>query len=100
MSAKKTVEKLLTSAGITINGGNDFDPRILNEKLYSRVLRGGSMALGESYMDGWWDVKALDQFIYKILSSHIADKFLFSLPVLLSVAKAKIVNLETPARAF
>ncbi len=26
----------------------------------SEVLAGGSVALGESYMDGWWDCDALD----------------------------------------
>ena len=28
--------------------------------LPNRVLAGGSLALGESYMDEWWDCNALD----------------------------------------
>ncbi len=30
---------------------------VRNPALFGRVARGGSMALGESYMDGWWDVE-------------------------------------------
>lgn len=33
--------------------------RILHPEFFPRVLRGGSLALGESYMDGWWDVDDL-----------------------------------------
>ena len=59
MNAKKYIEKLLARAGIEINGPNDFDIQVFNEGLYFRIFWGGSLALGESYMDKWWDVKSL-----------------------------------------
>ena len=34
------------------------DPRV-----YARVLRGGSIGLGESYADGWWDTDELAEFL-------------------------------------
>ena len=34
------------------------DPRV-----YARVLRGGSIGLGESYADGWWDSYELAEFL-------------------------------------
>lgn len=100
MSAKKETEKLLQKAGITINGPNGFDIQIFNEKFYTRVLRDGSMALGESYMDGWWDAKNVDQFIYKILSASLGKKFTLSLSTLLTLLKFKLFNVGSFKKAF
>jgi len=100
MNAKKQVEKLLEIAGVKINGPNDFDPQVFNENLYKRVLSGGSLALGESYMDGWWDAKSLDRFFYKILSAHLDKKFVFSWLIILSFLKSFIFNLQKESRSF
>jgi cyclopropane-fatty-acyl-phospholipid synthase len=35
----------------------------------------GVLGLGEAYMDGWWDVKQLDQFICKVLLGGLKSKF-------------------------
>ncbi|HUD04187.1 MAG TPA: cyclopropane fatty acyl phospholipid synthase [Candidatus Paceibacterota bacterium] len=68
--AKEMITQLLSSAGVTVNGKSPGDIIIHNEQLYSRVLRGGSLALGESYMDGWWDCDAVDVFISKVLRTN------------------------------
>jgi cyclopropane-fatty-acyl-phospholipid synthase len=100
MSAKTHIEVLLKKAGITINGPNDFDIVVNDERLYGRVLAGGSLALGESYMDGWWDAKRLDQFFYKIFIANLYREASFSWPALLSYLKESIINLQSPSRAF
>ncbi len=53
--AKQAITKLAQYAGITINGEEPWDIKVHNENFYSALLRGGSLALGESYMQGWWD---------------------------------------------
>src|SRR3989344_439803 len=100
IEAKKQVEKLLERAGITINGSNDFDIQVLNEKLYQRILSGGSLALGESYMDGWWEVKALDQFFYHILRANLDKEFIFSWSAVVLFLKSLIFNLQSQSRSF
>lgn len=65
---KEIIRSLLKGTGIAINGNNAYDPQIHNENFYSRVLREGSLGLGESYMDGWWDCEKLDD------SSHNTEK--------------------------
>ena len=97
---KSQAEKLLQKAGIAINGNNDFDPQIYNEALYQQVLKGGSLALGEAYMEGWWDVKNLDELFYKMLMARLQEKFSFSWPMLVTYLKFKVFNLETPVKAF
>ena len=42
IDARKQIEKLLTLADIKINGANDFDIQVFDERLYRRVLGGGS----------------------------------------------------------
>ena len=73
-SSKTYITNLLNLADININGTNPWDIQIKNENFYQQILAGGSMAVGESYMDEWWDVPALDQFFYKIFSAHLDEK--------------------------
>ena len=84
--------------GKGINGKNDYDPQVHNEKLYSRILSDGSLGLGESYMDGWWDCKALDQFFFKLLSSKLDHKIITP-KMVMNVIKARIINLQDFSRS-
>jgi cyclopropane-fatty-acyl-phospholipid synthase len=93
-------EGLLSSAGITINGKNPYDIQVHNKKFYQRVLRDGALGLGESYMDGWWDCQALDQFLHKILLAKLEDKVKGNLKLAWNVLKSKIFNLQRIGRAY
>jgi sRNA-binding carbon storage regulator CsrA len=64
---KLKVQKLLDRADVQIDGSRPWDIKVHNEELYERILAGGVLAAGESYMDGWWDCAALDQLIDRIL---------------------------------
>src|SRR3989344_7941046 len=95
MSAKDQAVKILDKAGITINGPHDFDIQVFNERLYSRVLTGGHLALGESYMDGWWDVKALDQFFDKVLRANLESHVKYSWSMIRAYLAATVKNQKT-----
>ena len=99
--AKKIVKVMLESSDIHINGGRPWDIQIHNPNLYERVLSGGSLALGESYMDGWWDCEAPDQFIEKILGNHIDGKIKLNLLLIIKIIlRAKIFNTQNRKKAF
>lgn len=66
--------KLLDHADVKINGTRPWDITVHNPKLYQRVLNEGSLGLGESYMDGWWDCKQLDEFFYRMFRADIDQK--------------------------
>jgi cyclopropane-fatty-acyl-phospholipid synthase len=100
MNAKDTINKLLLGAEIQVNGPNDFDPQVFNENLYRRVLKGGSLALGESYMEGWWDAKSLDKFFYKIFSSQLNKVFALSWSSIFSNLKSLLFNFQKGSRSF
>ena len=87
------IKNLLKETSIEINGKKSFDPIIHNTKVYSRILRDGTLGVGESYMEGWWDCKKLDQFFFKTLSLDLKDK-LFSYKLLFLILKSKIFNYQ------
>ncbi len=96
---KQAIENLLDLADVKINGDRPWDIQVHNDKLYSRVLSGGSIAFGESYMDGWWDVKELDEFFNHILSANLDKKVRPSLPLVGGFIKSKILNEQTKRKA-
>ena len=98
---KNTVEKILKSVDVEINGSRPWDLQIHDERFYSRVLRGGSLALGESYMDGWWDCKALDQLSDKLLRGRIEKQVKASSPsFFLVLLRAYLLNPQSKKRAY
>ena len=71
--SRKTAEGILSLAGIEINGTHPWDIQVHNDNFYQRVLTQGSLGLGESYMDAWWDCGKLDQFFYRILHANLQN---------------------------
>ena len=100
MKSKEFCEKILESADVKINGDRPWDIKVHNEKLYDRVLSKGSLGLGEAYMDGWWDVKELDQFFFKIMRADLKSKVRFNIAGISAHIKSRIINLQNTSRAF
>lgn len=93
-SAKLFVTRQLDAIGLQINGANPWDPQVHDDRLWPRLLRDGTLGLGESYMDGWWDAEALDAFLFRLVSANIQDAFPKDLASLWSVARARLFNLQ------
>ena len=97
---KKVIEQILGGAGVGIGEDRPWDIRVKNPEFYNRVLAGGSLALGESYMDGWWDCRALDQFFDRVLSARLDRRVKKSWDLLWLVIRSKLSNRQRPSRAF
>lgn len=91
---------LLDEAGIVINGKAPEDIRVNNADFFKRVLREGSVGLGESYMDGWWDCDRLDLFFTRILQAGLENKIPHHLKDILRILSARVFNLQTRKRAW
>ncbi|MCG9971885.1 cyclopropane fatty acyl phospholipid synthase [Christiangramia crocea] len=96
---KKIIEDLLTSAGISINGNRNWDIRVFNEEFYRRILRDGSLGLGESYMEGWWDCPRLDEFIHRLFEADLEKQIRKNLRLKWQVLKARIFNMQSIKKA-
>ena len=78
-SPERLVPEILSSADVAVNGSRPWDIQVYHHLFYKRLAAGGSMALGESYMDGWWDCEALNQSFARILRfrlDHQAKKII------------------------
>ncbi len=87
-------------AGIRVNGNYPQDITVYNQQFYRRVALHGSVGLGDSYMDGWWDVKKLDEFFYHLLSAHLDHSSFNIFNVVLLHLTQKIFNFQSIRRAF
>jgi cyclopropane-fatty-acyl-phospholipid synthase len=99
-SHKKFVSDLLATVDVRINGDRPWDLIVHDERLYSRVVSGGSLAAGEAYMDGWWDSPELDQFFFHILRGDISKKLSLNLETLYTIISAMISNRGSRRKAF
>lgn len=98
-AAKEIVHQLAALAGVTINGSQPWDMQIHNEQTYTRIVNEGSLGLGESYMDGWWDCQQLDLFFDKILHADLDTQLKIPLHVKTRYALSKMINMQTKKRA-
>lgn len=99
MNARARIAAFLADGGLVINGPAPHDPQIHDERVYRRVTMWGSLGLGDSYMDGWWDAQALDVFIAKIVGRD-AEYTFGSTINLLAALRDKFLNLQSVQRAF
>jgi len=99
MKLQNYVQRLLRECGIQVGGDAPHDIRITNDNFYARVLTGGSLALGESYMEGWWETRDLDGFVFRLLTSRL-DERVRSWRDAMAYVLAAIWNRQRPSRAF
>jgi cyclopropane-fatty-acyl-phospholipid synthase len=94
MNAKQKVQEILALADVELNGPDPWDLQVHDERFYDRALSHGSIGLGESYMDGWWDVPQLDEFFTRVQKAELNQKVrTFSVAWL--AAKGRLLNRQT-----
>ena len=64
---------------------------------YARVLAQGSLGLGESYMDGWWDAPALDGLLTRLLQARLEQR-VHGAGELWDALRARVLNLQSRRR--
>ncbi len=99
MKAKDVVISLMDEAGIALNGSQPWDIQVHDERAYKRWLSETELGLGESYMDGWWDVEALDEFFNKLLRAHLDQKVKRSLKTALFILSTQLFNQQTKSKS-
>lgn len=96
---KQTIQHLLQSIDVKINGNNPWDIHVKNENLYSRIIKQGALGFGEAYMDNWWECQQLDVLFTKIIQAKIEKKVSIPISFKLKQIIAKIINLQSKIRA-
>jgi cyclopropane-fatty-acyl-phospholipid synthase len=93
------MQGILSLADVRINGSRPWDITVHNQEFYARVFRGGSIGLGESYVDGWWDCPELDKFFFKLFNSGIERHAPKSWHAIALFLKSLIFNRQTKSRS-
>jgi cyclopropane-fatty-acyl-phospholipid synthase len=98
-SSRAMIVKWLEGSGITLDGREPWDPQIHDERVLKNIIGGGSLALGEGYMQCAWSVSDLCEFIRRALCAGL-DQKLYGMNVrdILHVAGCVMINRQR--RAF
>ncbi|OGG78477.1 cyclopropane-fatty-acyl-phospholipid synthase [Candidatus Kaiserbacteria bacterium RIFCSPLOWO2_01_FULL_52_12b] len=99
-SARMFVENLLKKADVTIGGNRPQDITVHDECLFNRVIRYGTLGLGESYMDGWWDANALDVFIHRVLTARLDRAVESNIASFFMFVKSVLFNRQSRSHSF
>lgn len=99
LSPKRFIETLCARADIGINGDRPWDIQVHDQRFYGRVVSRGSLALGESYMDGWWDCADLAEFFNRLLRARLDRHFGKNLSTFLYFAAARLFNRQDRTRS-
>ena len=97
--ARDLLEQWLARADILVDGPRPWDIKVNDERLWSRILGDGSLGVGESYVDGWWDAERVDELVARAMRAAI-DARLPSMREAWLALKARVINLQAPRRAF
>jgi cyclopropane-fatty-acyl-phospholipid synthase len=104
--APAVLSELAASADIRFDGRRPWDIQVFDPTFYDRVLSAGSLGLGESYMDGQWDADCLDETCTRLLGADVELQLMgagglgLRLRLAAAVLRARLLNLQSPARAF
>lgn len=93
--AKKLVGNLFKQAGIALDGPNPWDIHIRHPRFFNRVLTGGSLGFGESYMDGDWAAEQLDALFRRIIRMQVTQSAIVTFNRIWHDLKPRLVNLQT-----
>jgi len=93
------LQDLLAEADVRIDGARPWDLQLHDPDLPARLLAGGSLALGESYMDGDWDAASLDGMLWRLLSAGIDQRVRGFADLRLAVL-ARLFNLQRGRRSY
>ena len=99
LDARLAVEHLFAFADVHFDGARPWDIRVHNDRLFGRILAGGSLGFGEAYMDGDWDCTALDQLFDRVISARLGERLGMTLPLALLMLAARLQNRQSMARS-
>ncbi|RYZ71629.1 MAG: cyclopropane fatty acyl phospholipid synthase [Lysobacteraceae bacterium] len=92
------VNQLLAEADVVVGGSRPWDLQVHHPHFHARVLGQGSLGLGESYMEGWWDAASVDDFLSHLLLARL-DRRVHGPGQLWDALRARMLNLQSRRRS-
>jgi len=92
--------ELLAKADVQVGGSRPWDLQVHDERVWTRLLRDGTLGAGEAYVDGWWDTPALDQFMDHLLRARFDETLRENWTIVAQAVRARVLNLQSITRSF
>lgn len=96
---EELIQDRLKLAGIDCKKENPCGFQIHDTRFYEKVLKQGSLGLGESYVDGWWDAEQLDEFFYQVTKAGLDSTIKLSPCQMWHLSKYFFFNRQSKKRA-
>lgn len=97
--AESFISQKLAAAGITVGGHRAWDIQVKNRQCFWKMMMEGNLGMGESYMNGSWEVKKLDELFFRLLKADLDTKPPWDWTQKLSAIPAVITNMQNPIRS-
>lgn len=97
--SRGALKNQLAKCGIEFNGPQPHDLQIKDICALDRIVRYGSLGLGEAYMDGQIECERIDQFIERVMRRALHQRFANRRAHRWLAVIASLRNLQTRARA-
>jgi cyclopropane-fatty-acyl-phospholipid synthase len=98
-AAQRRLAQLLKPAGVMLNGTRPWDITLYHPQTCDRILREGSLGLGESYVEGWWDCERVDELVCRMLRLGLDRQVSSAAQVWLRL-RAALTNPQSIRRAW
>jgi cyclopropane-fatty-acyl-phospholipid synthase len=92
--------ELLARADVQVGGSRPWDLQVHDERVWTRLLRDGTLGAGEAYVEGWWDAQELDQFMDHILRARFDETLRENWTLIAQAVRARVLNLQSITRSF
>lgn len=97
--ARGLLTTAFAAAGVEVDGPAPWDIQVRNPRFFSRVVAGGSLAFGESYMDGDWECAAIDELCCRLVRAQVRGQMGGRVRDAWTVLLARLVNFQSMRRA-
>jgi len=98
--SRRLLAAMLAQCDVELNGSRPFDIQVTDARALGRIIRQGSLGLGESYMDGQWECERIDELVERLLRSALDQRFAKTVANGWLSLMARISNLQTRSRAL
>jgi cyclopropane-fatty-acyl-phospholipid synthase len=100
MTAQAFIENLGSKIGVGFGGANPWDIQVNNPRIFDRLMAEGSLGFGESYMDGDWDCRQLDELFNRIVGARLDKEIRVTPNLLFLILRSKLQNMQHPGRVW
>ncbi len=95
----RRIERRLAAAGVRLNGPEPEGITVYDPAFFRQIAFRGTIGFGESYMEGGWDSRALEECLEKLLRYDL-DETEGHLSKTLRMLIGRLINRQSPRRAF